>query len=203
MTETSLTDSLGNKIQKRGALNILRALTACAFLAALVYIAQPTRLGMILGLPCLALGLLFRVWAAGHLIKTKELSTSGPYRHVQHPLYFGRLALGTGFCFIAWREQVIGGATIPLNLVLLGLFWLVFFGYYIPRKKRVEGSRLLKIHGQPYADWTAHVPLVIPRLTPWGEQKQHWSKAKFDELGEIWTVLAVVAAALLILVQVK
>ena len=201
MTESHLAGSLGHKLRKRGALNVLRVLATGAFLAALVVIAQPTPLGLAPGLPCLALGLAFRVWAAGHLIKTRELATSGPYRHVQHPLYLGRLALGTGFCLIAWREQVVGGATIPLYLGRLAVFWLVFFGYYLPRKQRVEGARLLKIHGQPYAEWASRVPAVLPRITPYGPQRQRWSRARFDELGEIWTLLTLSAAALAILVK--
>lgn len=201
MPAARLPDVVGRQLEKRSAANILRAVSACAFLVALVWLARPVPLGLVLGLPCIALGLLFRVWAAGHLVKTKELATSGPYRHVQHPLYFGRFALGTGFCLVAWHEVVLLGATIPLNLVLLAVFWAVFLLYYIPRKKRVEGARLLALHGEAYRAWASAVPLLIPRLRPHGAQRTAWSRARFEALDEKYTVLIVLAAVLLILVK--
>ena len=56
--------------------------------AALV-LAQPTwpfwRVG-----PAVALaGEVLRVWAAGHLEKSREVTSSGPYRFTRHPLYVG------------------------------------------------------------------------------------------------------------------
>ena len=37
------------------------------------------------------------MWAAGHLEKGREVTTSGPYRLTRHPLYVGSTLLGAGF----------------------------------------------------------------------------------------------------------
>jgi hypothetical protein len=52
-------------------------------------------------------GELLRVWAAGHLNKSREVTRSGPYRYVAHPLYAGSsligigLAIGSGSAIVA------------------------------------------------------------------------------------------------------
>jgi len=180
-------------LQKRGLIGSLRMLSVLAFVAALLWVSQPTWTTVLAGAPFVAVGIWWRVWASGHLLKTKEVAVSGPYRHVQNPLYFGRLCLGTGFCLIAWTEVVIGGTVVPLNLVALAGFWLVFFVYYMPRKKRVEGGRLTKLHGATYTEWAEHVPLVIPRLTPHGENVRQWDRARFERLHEGLMVAMLVA----------
>jgi protein-S-isoprenylcysteine O-methyltransferase Ste14 len=42
-----------------------------------------------------------RVWAAGHLEKAREVTRSGPYRLVRHPLYVGSSLMGAGFVVAA------------------------------------------------------------------------------------------------------
>jgi hypothetical protein len=37
-----------------------------------------------------------RIWAAGHVNKAREVTTSGPYRYVAHPLYVGSSVMGAG-----------------------------------------------------------------------------------------------------------
>ena len=133
--------------RKRGLLGSLRVLTVMALVAALVTFSQPTWPWVLAGTPLVALGEIWRAWAAGHLVKSKELAISGPYRHVQNPLYFGRLCILTGVALMAWMPVTLGGRVVPLNAVVLVLSLLVFFGYYIPRKKRVEGERLQRLHG--------------------------------------------------------
>ncbi|HJO39428.1 MAG: isoprenylcysteine carboxylmethyltransferase family protein [Vicinamibacterales bacterium] len=59
--------------------------------------ARPSSLSLMLGLPIALVGELIRVWAAGHLEKGREVTTSGPYRWVRHPLYVGSAVLGVGF----------------------------------------------------------------------------------------------------------
>jgi protein-S-isoprenylcysteine O-methyltransferase Ste14 len=59
--------------------------------------ARPSSLTLLLGLPIALVGELIRIWAAGHLEKGREVTTSGPYRRVRHPLYVGSAILGIGF----------------------------------------------------------------------------------------------------------
>lgn len=51
-----------------------------------------------------------RVWAAGHIEKGREITSSGPYRFVRHPLYFGSVLLGAGF--------VIAAASLPVGILV-------------------------------------------------------------------------------------
>ncbi len=69
------------------------------FVAALVVVwfVQPTTRSLLAGLPVALLGQLLRVWAAGHLEKSREVTQSGPYRLTRHPLYAGSILMGAGF----------------------------------------------------------------------------------------------------------
>ena len=42
-----------------------------------------------------------RLWAAGHLEKSKEVTQSGPYRYTRHPLYLGSSLIGIGMAVAA------------------------------------------------------------------------------------------------------
>lgn len=193
--------AIGRSLAKRGLAGSARTLGMVAVLAALVVLCEPTPMSCALGLPIVALGLWWRVWAAGHLVKNVQLIVSGPYRHVQNPLYFGRLCLLTGLCLTARWEVVVAGRALPLNLVALGLGWLLFFVYYLPRKKRVEGGRLAGIHGEAYDAWAAAVPLIFPRLSPWGDDTRSWSAERFAEMRELPFVLVIAAVSVALLVR--
>ncbi|MGB5234255.1 MAG: hypothetical protein WBN85_03645, partial [Candidatus Macondimonas sp.] len=45
----------------------------------------------------IAVGLLVRLWASGHIKKDQELAQDGPYALVRHPLYVGNLTLLLGY----------------------------------------------------------------------------------------------------------
>ena len=47
-----------------------------------------------------------RIWAAGHLHKSREVTASGPYRWIAHPLYVGSSIMGLGLA-IACRSLPI------------------------------------------------------------------------------------------------
>ena len=116
----------------------------------------------------LAAGEATRIWAAGHLVKSLELIDSGPYAYTQNPLYLGRLLILTGFCIMARNE-------IYLNWIALAAGYLIFFGYYIPRKLRVEGGRLQKMHGEAWVRYKASVPILLPSLTRYPGKRTAWS----------------------------
>lgn len=62
-----------------------------------IALARPTESTLLLGVPIAVAGELVRIWAAGHVEKGREVTSSGPYRWVQHPLYVGSAMLGAGF----------------------------------------------------------------------------------------------------------
>ena len=132
-------------------------------------------------------GELVRFWAAGYLLKTKELMTDGPYAFVRNPLYLGRLLIISGLCL---------ATTLPAHANLIGLvfFWLVFFGYYMPRKERVEPDRLLARHGESYTAYAREVSSLWPRLTPWsGSVSAQWSWSRIRRNRELLMVLGIIA----------
>jgi protein-S-isoprenylcysteine O-methyltransferase Ste14 len=177
--------------KKRGVAGSLRVLSALAVVVALVTFSTPTWPWVLAGTPFVALGEIWRAWAAGHLVKSKELAISGPYRHVQNPLYFGRLCILIGFGLMASMPVTLGERVLPANLIVLGAMLAIFFGYYIPRKKRVEGERLLRLHGESYATFAAAVPLIIPMFRAWGRNVRPWTAERFNDNDEGWMVVFV------------
>ena len=58
--------------------------------------ARPTTLSLLLGLPLACAGEAVRIWASGHIEKTRRLATGGPYAHSRNPLYLGSLLIALG-----------------------------------------------------------------------------------------------------------
>jgi protein-S-isoprenylcysteine O-methyltransferase Ste14 len=78
--------------------HLARRRVALGFVAALiaVFVSQPTWTSWTVGLVVAFAGEAIRVWAAGHLEKGREVTMSGPYQFMKHPLYVGSgmMALG-------------------------------------------------------------------------------------------------------------
>jgi protein-S-isoprenylcysteine O-methyltransferase Ste14 len=66
------------------------------FAIAVLYFASPSRESLIAGASIGVLGEAIRIWAAGHLEKSREVTTSGPYRFTRHPLYLGSSVMALG-----------------------------------------------------------------------------------------------------------
>ena len=79
------------------------------FGAAVVYLAQPTWRSLAAGAAVAFFGQAIRLWAAGHLEKSREVTTSGPYRFTRHPLYVGSsiMALGVAVGCRSWVVAVM------------------------------------------------------------------------------------------------
>jgi protein-S-isoprenylcysteine O-methyltransferase Ste14 len=152
-------------------LGYVRLALVYLFVGFLVWISRPTPRLFAIGAMLVLLGELVRIWAAGHLVKSLELIDSGPYAFTQNPLYLGRLLILTGFCVMAKSPWL-------LNWLALALGYFVFFGYYIPRKLRVEGARLEKMHGPAFARYQSSVPILIPALRRYPGKTTPWSLAK-------------------------
>ena len=86
------------------------------FLSAIVvlWLAQPTGLSLIVGSVVALAGESLRLWAAGHLNKSREVTSSGPYRWIGHPLYAGSSLMGAGLAIAA--HNVVVAAIIAAYL---------------------------------------------------------------------------------------
>lgn len=175
----------------RSATEIVRLALLFAFLAVLVAFSRPEPWSVALGAPFVLAGGAIRLWAAGHLYKTQELITSGPYRYTRNPLYLGRLLLLTGVALMAWFPPLrVAGTAVPLNLVALAVGYAVFFGYYMPRKERIEPDRLRRIHGARYEAYFAAVPALFPTFTPYPDNGERWKRQRLQRNRETMTAVA-------------
>jgi protein-S-isoprenylcysteine O-methyltransferase Ste14 len=147
---------------------------------------------LFLGLGLILLGAGIRLWAAGHLIKNKVLTTTGPYAYVKNPLYIGTFLIMIGFCIMAKGEY-------GLNWFVLGFGVLLFLVYYIPYKKKVEAQRLKRRHQDLWEEYNRMVPDYIPNFRPFRKGSQRWSLRIFLENSEHWTMLAITAGILAII----
>ena len=171
----------------------LRILAVLALVGTLVWLAQPSPRSVQIGFVFVALGEAIRFWAAGHLRKTVELITSGPYRYTRNPLYLGRFLIFTG---IAIMTQLPYHA----SWIVLLVGYVVFFGYYMPRKERVEPARLTEFHGEAYKVYFKAVPALFPRLTPWpAGSRDGWYSSRMRRLREHWMVIGLTVLTLLLL----
>src|ERR1051326_3194890 len=104
-----------------------------------------------IGVVLLLASLWIRIWAAGHLVKNKVLTVTGPYAYVKNPLYIGTFLgmIGTAFLTMGDPKQ-----TIPyyryMNWIIVGVALLAFIFYYIPYKKKREGNRLHDNFGEAW-----------------------------------------------------
>lgn len=175
------------------ALGAVRLGATFAFIVALVALSKPKPVEVAIGFLIAATGEGIRIWAAGHLLKTKELITSGPYRYTRNPLYLGRLLILTGLCIMCRLPYFV-------NWILLVVGYAIFFGYYMPRKETVEPARLRAVHGEAYERYFRAVPALIPTLKPYqGASNLGWSSDRMLRNREVWMVVGILAISVFLL----
>ena len=157
----------------------------------LIYCSAPTPVSVALGLIPIALGQSLRVWAAGHLVKNKRLTTTGPYAYAKNPLYLGAITIVMGFCIVGMPPWNLQLTWRDPRLILYLVFLAAFFLYYMPRKMKIEGDRLRAIYGEAYTRYEKSVPDMIPRLTPYRSGDDwRWSWAQTVDNSEHGTVMS-------------
>jgi protein-S-isoprenylcysteine O-methyltransferase Ste14 len=95
-----------------------RVFLGFVFAAIALWLATPTSMSLLIGAVVSLTGEAIRLWAAGHLEKSKEVTRSGPYQFTRHPLYLGSSLIGLGFA-IACNHLVV--AIIVVAYLLLTL----------------------------------------------------------------------------------
>lgn len=79
----------------------LRVPLGFVFGGIVLWMAQPTARSMAVGAAVAVIGEIMRIWAAGHLEKGREVTSSGPYAFTRHPLYLGSTLIGIGLAIAA------------------------------------------------------------------------------------------------------
>jgi protein-S-isoprenylcysteine O-methyltransferase Ste14 len=135
--------------------------------AVVLLLARPTATSLLLALPLAVTGEAVRVWASGHLEKTKALATGGPYAHTRNPLYLGSLLIAIGVavaCASVWAVLAV----------------TTYFALFYPVVMREEAAFLASRFPDAYAQWAAAVPLFLPRITPAGPRASgfRWARVR-------------------------
>src|SRR5437867_1234471 len=86
--------------------------------ALVLVLAHPTSASVAAGMTVAAFGEVIRLWAAGHLQKSREITISGPYRWTAHPLYVGSAIMGIGLAMAcaSWVVTVLITAYLVTTL---------------------------------------------------------------------------------------
>jgi protein-S-isoprenylcysteine O-methyltransferase Ste14 len=102
--------------------------------------ARPTWSALAIGFAIALVGEAVRVWAAGHLEKRKEVTRSGPYQWIGHPLYLGSgvIALGAAVAAHSAPGAVVTGLYVAIT---------------ITAAVRVEEGDLREAFGSTYQDY--------------------------------------------------
>lgn len=124
------------------AARLARYRVRLGFLAAIAafVLARPTIASVAWGAAVAAVGEAVRIWAAGHLEKGREVTSSGPYRLTRHPLYVGSSIMGIGFAIASARTAAA---------LLVALYLVLTIGAAI----RSEESHLTEKFGNAYPEY--------------------------------------------------
>jgi protein-S-isoprenylcysteine O-methyltransferase Ste14 len=85
---------------------------------AVLWLAHPTGNSLIAGGLVAMVGEAIRIWAAGHVEKGREVTTSGPYAFTRHPLYVGSVIIGVGLGIASASVVVFVVVTAYLAITL-------------------------------------------------------------------------------------
>jgi hypothetical protein len=116
--------------RRRVALGFVVALSA-------VLLARPTWTSWVVGLLVACAGEAIRVWAAGHLEKGREVTMSGPYHFMKHPLYVGSCMMAVGV--------VLAARSVPLAVITT-----IYMGVTIAAAVSTEEAHLRQKFGGAY-----------------------------------------------------
>jgi protein-S-isoprenylcysteine O-methyltransferase Ste14 len=147
---------------------------------AMAFWADPRPVMFAVGMAVAIAAEAWRIWAAGTIHKTEELTTGGPYAYVRHPLYVGSFLHALAFCFMSgyWINFVIA---IPVFVLLYGA------------AVSTEEAMLRKIFGERYVEYGRRVPRFVPRLraATAGDGAFSWRQvmANKEYVNVVWLVL--------------
>src|SRR5262245_41143761 len=158
--------------------------------AMVLLLARPTAVSTALGLAFAVLGEGLRVWASGHIEKTRRLATGGPYAHTRNPLYLGSVLIALG---------VVVAAASPWIVPVAATYLLAFY----PRAIREEATFLGQKFPDEYRTWAAEVPAFLPGLRPRGPRRSSvdWSRVRANR--EWRTALALPLLVLVLYARVR
>ena len=141
-----------------------RVFLGFVFAAIVVWLATPTWRSLMLGAIIAMAAESLRVWAAGHLEKSKEVTQSGPYRYTRHPLYLGSSLIGIGMAIAA-------------NNVMVFVIVMVYLALTLTAAMRSEEAHLREKFGDAYDAYAQKRAAPMVRQFSWaravGNREHH------------------------------
>jgi protein-S-isoprenylcysteine O-methyltransferase Ste14 len=156
-----------------------RVFLGFVFAAIVLWLATPGPRTMVVGAMIAMIGEAIRIWAAGHLEKSKEVTQSGPYRYTRHPLYLGSSLIGAGIAIASHNLIVV--ALVAGYLVLT-----------LTAAMRSEEAHLREKFGDAY---DAYAEKRAPKV----ERSFSWARALRNR--EHHAVLGLIAGLVLLAVK--
>jgi protein-S-isoprenylcysteine O-methyltransferase Ste14 len=147
--------------------------------AVALWLATPTTMSLLLGGAVSVIGESIRVWAAGHLEKSKEVTRSGPYQFTRHPLYLGSSLIGIGFA-------------IASNHLVVAIIVVAYLSLTLTAAMRSEEAHLREKFGDAYDAYAEKRSAPMPR-------RFRWRRAIYNR--EHHTIAGLIAALLLLLLK--
>ncbi len=108
------------------------------------------------GLAVMAVGQLVRLAASAAIVKSKTLTTTGPYAAVRNPLYLGTMIMTAGLMVM------LSSPSRPLLTAGIWAFAVAVFGwvYYVTIK--AEEAFLLSVYGKDFEAYREAAPAILP-----------------------------------------
>ena len=108
------------------------------------------------GLAVMLLGQAIRLAASAAIVKSKTLTTTGPYAAVRNPLYLGTMLMTAGLV------TMLSAPSRPLLTAGVWVFAVAAFGwiYYVTIK--AEEAFLLETYGREFEAYKAAAPALLP-----------------------------------------
>jgi protein-S-isoprenylcysteine O-methyltransferase Ste14 len=137
-----LRDGGVTSVTERATIVLSRWRVGLGFLfgAIVFWLARPTFATLTAGAILAGAGEGFRIWAAGHLLKSREVTTSGPYKLCAHPLYIGSGLMGAGLALAS------GSASVAVLIAL-------YLAMALPAAARRETAFLRERFGEEYQQY--------------------------------------------------
>lgn len=157
-----------------------RVFLGFVFAAVALYLATPTPMTLTIGALVSICGELLRLWASGHLEKSKEVTRSGPYQFTRHPLYLGSSLIGIGFAIAA-------------NHVIVGVIVVTYLLLTLTAAMRSEEAHLREKFGDAYDAYAEK------RAQPM-QRRFSWRRAVYNR--EHHTIAGLTAGLLVLLVKI-
>jgi protein-S-isoprenylcysteine O-methyltransferase Ste14 len=147
-----------------------------------LWLARPTWRLLAAGTLVALAGESIRVWAAGHLEKSREVTRSGPYRWSRHPLYVGSALMGVGVAIAG--NSAAAAAVIGLYL-----------GITLTAAIRTEEAFLRATFGREYDEYCRGAGQAVDR--PFSVARA-WRNREYRAILGMGAVFAVLALKVLL-----